>query len=549
MDNYLKVLEITKDKGENNTPNREYYKCLYEYILSLIGFKNYEEALNLTYELDKGNEKDKNMSSYLRGKIFYKTKRYDEAIAIFEKLYQKDSIDRKSACIELSKIYTSLEKYDLANKYLDTLYKEYPNQSPELKMHMYYESKMHKECIDYSKKYLNTDFDLDAKYYMGRSLVKIGLYNEAKKLLEDIINLHPKNKVYYDLGIINERLGNFIDAYNNYEKYINYSYKSNIKEDINKGLVAMIEFLDNQYEFDEAYKYISLYESINQDNIDHINYIYAQYYYRKQDYENAEIYFKKLFATRFDNIAKNYLTVVYRYTNEKDKAFELFSELENTNFNNEVVLNKAKYLKDEHTKESLNESLYKVFSLKNTNISKMAISEELQILIKLGEYKKAKVVLEEAKEKYVLSNNEYNKYKSYLLYKTGDEELIEPINRTIFINYSINFNLKQSISSNLLLNESNKGKREIYLDIVDIESLINELSTTLHNYDYYTSDLYDIYIIDMGKIIGSFYGIETRYLEVKCEVNTTNIHAIQPTLKRINVTKYHNYQRIKTDLE
>jgi len=53
----------------------------------------------------------------------------------------------------------------------------------------------------------------------------------------------------------------------------------------------------------------------------------------------------------------------------------------------------------------------------------------------------------------------------------------------------------------------------------------------------------------MGRVIGNFHGVDTTLLEVKCEHNTTNIHMMQPTLKRINVNKYKEYTRKRTDLE
>ena len=87
---YLKALESLKntedkkdDNNETKTYNKQYYKCLYEYIFSLIGFNDYDNAFELTKILDTGTEKDRNMSLYLKGKIYRKTKKYNEAIEIF----------------------------------------------------------------------------------------------------------------------------------------------------------------------------------------------------------------------------------------------------------------------------------------------------------------------------------------------------------------------------------------------------------------------------------------------------------------------------------
>ena len=53
---------------------------------------------------------------------------------------------------------------------------------------------------------------------------------------------------------------------------------------------------------------------------------------------------------------------------------------------------------------------------------------------------------------------------------------------------------------------------------------------------------------DMGKVIGTCNGIETQFIEIRCEQNTHNIHAIQPTLKRINVNSFGGRSRNRTDL-
>ena len=432
---------------------------------------------------------------------------------------------------------------------MDMMYEEFPEQTPTIKMTFYFDSFKYKECVEFCKNYINTKYDKDAKFHMGRSLLRIGEYEKAYELLYDIKDQNVNSLTILELGFICEKLGYFEEAFNYYNRFINLNNKSNNINNVNKGLMSMIEFLGNQYEFSKAREYLNVYESINGDQYDYVNYINAIFYFRKQDFEASEMYFKRLFNTEYENEAKNYLTVIYRYTNEKDKALELFDELKDTEYKNEVELNKAKYYKDEHTTASLSSALYSIKSLKDTKVRNMAISEELQILIKLGYYDKAEKVLEDAYETYAVNKHEYNRYKSYIRVKTGYTDMIEPENRTIFINYSIKYDIDEASRSNLLLNESNKGKREFNLNDNELENLFYELSSTLDYYNYYISDLYDVYVIDMGKIIGTFYGIETSLVEVKCEQNTHNIHLIQPTLKKINLNKYRGYQRTRTDLQ
>ena len=98
------------------------------------------------------------------------------------------------------------------------------------------------------------------------------------------------------------------------------------------------------------------------------------------------------------------------------------------------------------------------------------------------------------------------------------------------------------------MSDSNKGAKQFLYTNDELSDLYDDIYHSLNLYDYYVSDLFDVYVIDMGEVIGNFFGIETRYLEVKCEINTYNIHIMQPTLKTINVNKYlGNVRRRKTD--
>ena len=158
------------------------------------------------------------------------------------------------------------------------------------------------------------------------------------------------------------------------------------------------------------------------------------------------------------------------------------------------------------------------------------------------------VVLDEAYENYVFTITEYNRYKSYILLKQGLVDDIKEEDRDIFINYSISYDFEGALNSILIMNDTNKDIRPIFMSSVELTNLFYHLLNTLDGYDYYMSGLYDIYVIDFGKVIGKFHGIDTPLLEIKCEQNTTNIHVIQPTLKKVNVNKYGDYSRKKTDL-
>ena len=43
-------------------------------------------------------------------------------------------------------------------------------------MTFYFDSFKYKECIEFCKNYINTKYDKDSKFHMGRSLLRIGEY-------------------------------------------------------------------------------------------------------------------------------------------------------------------------------------------------------------------------------------------------------------------------------------------------------------------------------------------------------------------------------------
>ena len=555
--NFKTCLEISKEVSDE-----VYYKALYQYIYCLNDFYQFEEAYNLTKELDKGSKKDKNMSLYLKGKILKNAGEYEKSVQVFEKLLNKDEEDRKHALSELSKVYVLLGDIDKGKYYLDMLYDEYPDNSPVLKMSFLYDSMQNEECIDFAKKYVDSRFINEAKYYIGRSLCRLRRYDEAETYLESIKTKVTKTPLYYELALTNDRIGNYDKAFEYYTTFINTCYKRHDKRLLEKGLWTFIDFCNNQYDFENAYTFIDFYQKIYPENVDKINLLNASHYFRKQDYENAIEYFKKLYGTELENEAKNYLVVIYRYLNDIDNANLLLDELENTEYRDESIINKAKQLKDKHTKRSLNDAFNYLNTIQNEDIKTMIVVEKIQILIKLQKYDVAEILLEKTMSEHSISKPEYIKYKNYILCKKGMPYNINLQERDFFMNYAIDYNASIAIDNIIRLNNYNRGvtydladandydkaSKMLYLTDSELEALFCKLNGKLDGYNYYVHELYDVYIINMGEVIGQFYGIDTSYIEVRCEQNTQNIHMIQPTLKKLNVTKFNkNTRKRKND--
>lgn len=542
---YKKAVEISK-----KYKTKGYLKCVHEYAFSLIIYGDYDEALKQADILDKmGLEKDKNMATSIRGKVSYRLGNYEEAIKFFECLLDKSPIDRKNALIDLVKTYRTLSNFDLANKYLDILYKENPSMDPIIKASFLYDFKLNQECINYCKNFIGTKCEDDAKYFMGKSYNRLGQYSTARNLLESIKNRSGKIAIYFELGFIYEKLGDFDKSYDSFKTLIDLSKDRNDKTILAKGLSYIISLLSNRFMFDSALTYLEKFSYYFPNDFENINKLYGVYYYRKQDYENAKICFKNLYGTKYENEAKNYLVVIYRYNGESKESLELISELRDSEYENHAVLNKAKLLKDHHTQESLIESYMSLYNIKDTEAKNMVIVELLQILIRFKKYKKAEEMLDEAFNCYAITEAEYYKFRAYILIKCGLNDVLDDEDRTPFINTCEKYDINKTIANNIYLNNTNQGFRSVYFSDNELKDLYYELTNDLDNYDYYMSGLYDIYVIDMGKKIGIYYGLETNYISVRCEQGTHNIHLIEPTLKRINATKYNSNKRIRTDLD
>lgn len=543
--NYKKALEISKKVSIDL-----YYKILYEYILSLNDFNKTEEATKLTYELDKGSPKDQCLAIFARGKILKNLGETENAIKVFESLLSKNSSDHQYDYIELIKSYVCLDMYDKAEEYVNKLYSDYPTTSPLTRVAFLHDIMKNEEAIEEAKKLLDTEYDADARYFIGRSLNRLRRYEEAEPYLEECKKTVNKSTLFFELGLVQEKTGNFDKAYEYYNEYVERVLSRGDKPRIKKGLTAMIGLLITIYEFNSANYYVHLYEEyFESDCIEDVYDIKAQFYFRKQEFDKAIYYYNELLGTSFDAEARSMLAVIYRYTGQVDKIPSILEGLEGTTYKEQSKLSLAKGLKDKHTKESLEEA-YKVLSSieSDAEFKNLANVEKVQILIKLKQYESADQELEKARSEFAINAKEYYRFKGYLSIKLGTFDSEEPKYKNIFLTYAQSYNQKIASRNVQLMSDSNKGAKQFLYTNDELSDLYDDIYHSLNLYDYYVSDLFDVYVIDMGEVIGNFFGIETRYLEVKCEINTYNIHIMQPTLKTINVNKYlGNVRRRKTD--
>ena len=553
------LFSLTSGKKCND---KEYPKYLHEFILFLITYKAFDEALIYIKDLASGTSKDKLLAKFCLGKLYIGTKDYEKAERIFTQFLKpahdnekKNSFEheeaernRKKALLELVRVYVGAEDDAKGTQCLNTLYKDFPDTSPVVKFKYLYDMKRCNDCIDFCNLYIGTKYENQAKYYIGKSLSRLGRYSDAKEYLEDVEEYITNTGILFELGLIYDNLNLYSLAEQYYTSYVEASVKRNDSAMINKGLNKLVDFECGLYNFEKAEYYIQFFANLNPEDSEELNYLKAIYYYRKQDYLNAIIYFEKLYNTEQGESAKNYVSIIYRYINEKEKAGEIIKELENGGFHNEAILNRSKEYKDIHTKESFEIALKYLYTIKDSAVDSMAASEIIQILFKLDRLDEVGIEIENAYQKYLISPQMYLKYKQYLYIKKGEKYKINTDEiRSTFIDLAYDYRETRAVSCITCLNKANQGTKYLYLNSFELEDLYYELRNNLSKYNYFMTEFYDVYIIDMGKPIGKFHGIETNYIAVKCEQNTNNIHVIEPTLRKLNMTKKEGYTRTRTE--
>ena len=542
-----KAGKMPDKQGQTAEYKKTYFKYLTDYITALIDSNEFKEAEENIKLLDQGSEKDKNIAKQLRAKVFRAQGLIDEAVPILEELLTKTKTDRKSALIELMFIYYEQGNEEKMKHYLDIYNSEFGVHHIHL-LNFYILFGYYDMALNHATSLLGGSYDELAKSFLGRIYNRLGNYEQAEYYLDQLEKNKLKSASMFEIAVAKEKLGKLDEAYEAYVSYITFKIKTKDKDCFNAGLVKLITMLNSSYKYDEAKKYIDVYVEQNPERQDEIDYLLANYYYRKQDYDNAITYFKKLYATKYETQAKNLLSVIYRFIGDKDSAKNMLDSLEKDGPDPLISLNRSKLLKDEHTKSSLMSALTMLEAVKETPIKAMVLSEQIPILIKLGMYNKALRYLEEANDMHVYISHEYKAFRSYIYYRLGRFDELEEDERSLFTCYSYNYGLQHALDSIINMNKCNQKERPIYMSDDELYHFYAELLHDLDYYDYYMDDLFDVYVIDMGKVIGSMFGVETTLLEVRCEMDTKKVHIISPTLKRINVNKRGHFTRKKTDL-
>ena len=291
------------------------------------GDKN--RSLNSLLKLIKDNPDELDLS-LLYGKMCLEINKLDEAEKAFLFLLSKDknSLDYLN---NIYLIYLKKNKIKEAKLYIKQILNIEPNNYVALRDSAYceYLDQNYREA-DNSFKNISSGSKRDVFALNIHALVKINIEEiyEAKKLLENAINLNPKyidsynnlGKILFDLEDIDGAYLKFKDAYK-----IN---KNDYKTLVNIGNILSLK--DKNYYSITAYKKALTIKNNETEIFSNICIAYS----RVKDFNNALKYYDMVKKTNITNPSLNLsMSYLYLYKNDFSKAWALFdSRIQNRKF-------------------------------------------------------------------------------------------------------------------------------------------------------------------------------------------------------------------------
>jgi len=272
MDYYSYDLFLTAKKEKNLETMKEIYllypndlRVKYEYAALLVDNNNDEDAEDLLLELiEKGTEKDKNLSLMLLGKIEIKRNNLDQAKKYyFELSRSKNAIDIVRGIFYLGKIAELEEKYDEAEKYFSmnidsNFVKEGEKFYSMLELGRV---KVFKHDYENARKIFDEIIAMGTekdKYFALFERAKLSIieekYDEAFKEFDEMLlsnNRKDKAHAYHSRGNLYAFLGNYEEAEKNFLKLI----KSGVQIDMTHGYRLLILLSIKQNKLEKALDY------------------------------------------------------------------------------------------------------------------------------------------------------------------------------------------------------------------------------------------------------------------------------------------------------
>lgn len=444
-----------------------------KYYLRIFELEEAESWFMKNYLSDSIN---KYYSTYYLGKIEFFRHNFDKAINYYTEILNSNHLEKEHAMLGMAKVYNLNGDYDIAEDYLKKIIFEKNTNNNQNLFDKAVNCEMLKDfelADSYFSKALKTKNSLVVSAI--EELIDISLSNDetlkAEMYYKQIKDYLPEHKKILYSAEIEADKGNIDKATNILETYIldkdDYNSKNCLK-------LVKIEFKNGNYD-----KCIEIFSLIKKDNpfyIEHLKVaIYS--YIKLKNVETAKERVEELleYGYAFLDIVNFYMGKISLLENDKDKAYEYFSNVEEKNKNLYVKTLVEKIL----------------INLKNNDLETAYI-----------EFRKLKTF-----DLSYLLNISARKIEFYLLNYFDFESDLKP---KYYIEYLLkNYDYDTVINhiKNHFYSNNIKKKHTIFNKEINIDSLYEFAKKNINNENLVESNFSDSYILtypNVGYLDGEF---------------------------------------------
>ncbi len=494
------------------------------------------------------------------GRIYLLENEIDKAEKCFSELIYNNPDDIHTK-LELSKLYIKKGEIHLARKHLEEILRIKKNDNPAISelVKIYHLEKKSEKAIKLIKDYLNYKDDPFLRYELAKIYVDINKFDLAKQLLFELLEEKEYDfslSVITELSVLYYKSGNFELA----EKTLKDLLKSN--PDNNKIKFRLAKIYSKLCYYDKSIKILTELLEKNEDDVS-AKYELAKIYSRQNKLMTAKDIFETILNTDRKNFVKVELARIYSTLGLFNKSYHLSNDVNQTTDSNLASLGLAKSKLDQGNPDEAEEILID-FLNKNPNdeYGRLELSRVLIALDRKDEARDLLVSLLESSNKYKaisellfldISNEDYesamfklnqiydmlensDQIKSYLSYKLN-----------LPYEYDDDYYSQQlrNYSYESFINKMKTGYYNIQAALINSkfmdESLIPILydfsNNEIKNLKPSSSTLFDKYIIDYNKVIGTANNEETTKLMVITYSNDKRILLFYPISNEYNISK------------
>ena len=494
------------------------------------------------------------------GRIYLLENEIDKAEKCFNELIYNNPDDIHTK-LELSKLYIKKGEIHLARKHLEEILRIKKNDNPAISelVKIYHLEKKSEKAIKLIKDYLSYKDDPFLRYELAKIYVDTNKFDLAKPILFELLEEKEYDfslSVITELSVLYYKSGNFELA----EKTLKDLLKSN--PDNSKIKFRLAKIYSKLCYYDKSVKILTELLEKNEDDVS-AKYELAKIYSRQNKLMTAKDIFETILNTDRKNFVKVELARIYSSLGLFNKSYHLSNDVNQTTDSNFASLGLAKSKLDQGNPDEAEEILID-FLNKNPNdeYGRLELSRVLIALDRKDEARNLLVSLLESSNKYKaisellfldISNEDYESamFKLNQIY----DMLENPDQIKSYLSYKLNLPYEydddyysqqlRNYSYESFINKMKTGYYNIQAALINSkfmdESLIPILydfsNNEIKNLKPSSSTLFDKYIIDYNKVIGTANNEETTKLMVITYSNDKRILLFYPISNEYNISK------------